>query len=179
MKTEIETQKKFTLRLEDSIYCLFGIFLFLIGLFISNVIRVNTLPTSSSWMIAIVISIALGIGLPILFIFLSYKRRLKDVYYFENDSIIRKRNDQLIFNIPMAKIVSVRINNKKGHTGTIILFTNKASKQYFFTSTPFGMMIPVAVYGLTKNKINLATDRKKIVTEIYNVNPTLHFIETY
>lgn len=179
MKTEIETQKKFTLRLEDIVYFLFGILLFLIGLYISTIIRLNSLPTSNSWKIVIVISVVIGIGLPLLLIFLSFKRRLKDIYYFENGSIIRQRDEQLIFNIPIAKIVSVRINNKKGNAGTIILFTNEASKNYFFTYTPFNMTIPLPLYGLTKNKINLATDRKKIVTEIYKVNPRLNFIETF
>ncbi len=179
MKTEIETQKKFTLRLEDIVYFLFGILLFLIGLYISTIIRLNSLPTSISWKIVIVISVIIGIGLPLLLIFLSFKRRLKDIYYFENGSIIRQRDEQIIFNIPIAKIVSVRINNKKGNAGTIILFTNEASKNYFFTYTPFNMTIPLPLYGLTKNKINLASDRKKIVTEIYKVNPKLNFIETY
>jgi hypothetical protein len=179
MRTEIETQKKFTLRLEDIIYFLFGIFIFLIGLFISNIIRHNSLPTSNIWIKAVIISAAIGIGIPSLFIFLSYRKRLKDRYYFENGSILRKRDEQIIFRIPIEKIVSVRLNNKKGNTGTIILFTNEASKNYFFTYTPFNMMIPIALYGLTKNKINLALDRKKIVTEIYKVNPKLNFIETY
>lgn len=179
MKIEIETHKKFTLRLEDIIYFIFGIFLFLIGLFVSNIIRYNSLPTSIIWIKAIVISAAISIGLPTLLIFLSYRRRLKDSYYIENASIIRKRDEQIIFKIPITKIVSVRINNKKENRGTIILFTNEASKNYFFTYTPFNMMIPLALYGLTKNKINLASERKKIVTEIYKVNPKLNFIETY
>lgn len=179
MKTEIEIQRKFRLRLEDIIYFLFGIFLFLIGLFISNIIKYNSLPTSIVWKKAIIISAVIGIGLPALLIFLSYKRRLKDSYYFENGSITRKRDEQIIFKIPISKIVSVRLNNKKKDSVTIILFTNEASKNYFFTYTPFNKTIPVALYGLTKNKINLALDRKKILTEIYIVNPKLNFIETF
>lgn len=179
MKTEIETQKKFTLRLEDLVYFLFGIFLFLIGIYVSMIIQHHSLPSSIIWIKVIFVSATIGIALPTLLIFLSYRRRLKDVYYFEKDSIVRKRGEQIVFNIPITKIVSVRINNKKGNTGTIIMFTNEASKNYYFTYLPFNRLIPIALYGLTKQKINLALDRKKIVTEIYKVNPALNFIETY
>lgn len=179
MKTEIETQKSFTLRLEDIIYFLFGALLFLLGLFISDIIQHNSLSTSILWKIIFGISVIIGIGLPSWLIFRSYKIRLKDRYYFENGSISKERGEQLIFKIPIEKIVSVRINNKRGTVGTVILFTNQESKNYFFTYTPFNMMIPVELYGLTKNKIDLASDHKKIINEILEVNPKLNLIESY
>jgi hypothetical protein len=79
----------------------------------------------------------------------------------------------------MKEIVSIRVNNKKGNRGTIILLTSKESLNYSFAYIPFFMSVPIVLYGQTKYKINLAENRKRVITEIYMANPKLNNIKTH
>lgn len=178
MRMSIETYKGFVFRLEDVFYLVFGIFFMLFGLFVAFIFY-----TTSS------IGIYAGLFIGAVFVFAdiwlvrhliisSYKNRKNDHYYFEDDCIVRENNDKEIFRIQLKDIVSVRINNKNGNRGSIILLTEKESLNYHFAYIPFFISVPIVLYGQTKRKINLALDRKKVITEIYKANPKLNIIKT-
>lgn len=173
MKTPIETNQKFVFRLEDFIYILLDAYLLPIGGVIYTFIGAkNPIPS-------LIILCAIGITIPTTLILLSYKKRLQNRYYIENETIIKERNGKEIFRIPFKEIISVRVNNKKGTQGTIIFFTEQRSKNFEFSSfySPFSYNTPFAAYGFTKLKIDLIKNRKQLLTAIYRVNPELHFID--
>lgn len=178
MRMPIETYKGFVFRLEDIIYIIFGLFFMLFGLFVAFIFY-----TSSS----LGIYAGLFVGAVFLFadiwlvrhlIISSYKNRKNDCYYFENGSIVRENCGKEVFRIRLKDIVSVRINNKNGNRGSIIILTEKESLNYHFAYIPFFIQVPIVLYGKTKRKINLALDRKKVITEIYKANPKLNIIKT-
>lgn len=175
MKTPIETDQKFTFRLEDFIYVFLLVYLVPIG-----ALGYELSKNSDQKNAPIIITtglILIGIALPVLLIFFSYRKRLKDRYYIEDESIIRERNGKEIFRIPFKEIISVRVNNKKGTQGSIIFFTDKSSKYYSFSYFPLNNMVPLSLYGFTRKKINLIKNRKQLLTAIYIANPNLHFID--
>ncbi len=178
MKTEIKTaNERFIFRLEDVFYSLIALFAGLLGFFVLNIF-INHLPEDilTGVMVSSLVFF-MGVCASIGIIWNSYRERKHDRYFIEEEAIVKYVRNQRVFRIPFNSIVSVRINNKRGKQGTIILFTDKKSLDYSFMYLPFFMSIPMALYGLTDKKINLATDRKFLVTEIYKRNPKLNIIE--
>lgn len=178
MKTPIETNQKFVFRLEDFIYLFLIIYIMPFGAFAYQVVRENSAKNSIVPIIFMTGLIGICITIPSLLIFLSYRRRLRDLYFVENESIIRERNGKEIFQIPFKEIVSVGVYNKRGTQGSIVFFTTSRSKNftlydsvYRFTNTP------LAAFGFTRKKINLVKNRKTLLTTIYLVNPNLHFVD--
>lgn len=179
MIREIETYKKFTFRLEDIYYSLFGIFIAFLGFIISKMVRENVGDSSYLPTKVFLIFICSGFFISSILIYLSLKKRQKDKYSIDNETIIRERNGRIIYEIPIENIISIRVNNKKNSRGTIIFFTNEASKDYFLTYTPFNMKMPAEIFGLTSMKINLAVDAKNLLKEIHKINSEINYIGTY
>lgn len=179
MKTEIKTHQKFIIRLEDVYYLILGVILIIFGFIISKMVKENVGDSSFLPTKIFLIFIVSGVSISILLIFLSFKKRQKDKYFMTDDVIVRERNGKKIYELPIRKIVSIRVNNKKGARGTIIFFTNEASKDYFFTYTPFNMKMPMEIFGLTSMKINLALDAKSLLQEIHKINSKINYIGTY
>lgn len=176
MKTPIETNKKFVFRLEDFIYLFLIVYVVPFGAFAYQVIKYNCTKDSMIPSIFIICLIGICIAMPPLLIFLSYRRRLQDLYFLENESIIRERNGKEIFRIPFNEIISVGVYNKRGTQGSIVFFTSPASKNLTFYDSFYKFNnTPLAAFGFTQKKINLVKNRKTLLTAIYLVNPTLHF----
>lgn len=177
MKTPIETNQKFVFRLEDFIYLLLIAYILPFGTFIYQTVKHNSQKDSTIPQIILICLIGMCITAPISLILLSYRKRIQDRYFIEDESIIRIRNGKKLFQIPFKEIISVRVYNRKGKQGSIVFFTNLSSRNYSSIYFPLNSMIPVSIYGLTKKKINLVKDRKKLLTAIYLANPNLHFID--
>lgn len=178
MKTQIETNQNFVFRLEDFIYIFLDVYLIPIGAFFYMILQLY--KRQDSLIPFIIIVSVIGIAMPTILILLSYKKRLQDLYFIEDESIIRERNGKEIFRIPFNQIVSVRVNNKRGTQGTVIFFTDPRSKNFefsFFNSAFNRYNTPIAAFGFTRKKIDLIKNRKQLITAIYLVNPDLHFID--
>lgn len=178
MRTPIETNQKFIFRSEDFIYLFLIVYVLPFGTFAYQVIKANNTKNSTAPTTFMICLIGVCIIVPSLLIFLSYRRRLQNRYFVEDESIIREKDGREIFRIPFKEIISVRVYNKRGIQGSIIFFTNQASKQYasnFYF--PVHNMVPLSVFGFTRQKINLVKNRKTLLTAIYLVNPKLHFID--
>jgi hypothetical protein len=117
--------------------------------------------------------------IPIALILSAYRNRKKEQCWIEDDAIVKYRRETLIFKIPLNKIVSIRVQDRKGNSGSIIFFTNDASKNYWHTYIPINVYLPMSVYGLTEQKINHIKDRKWLIRQLLEVNPQLHFIESH
>lgn len=175
MKTLIETNKKFVFRLEDFIYIFSLVYLIPFGFAIYQITKHS--QQKNSTVIPVFSMIFVGFAIVSLLIYLSYRKRIRDQYYIEDESIVRERDGKEIFRIPFGEIVSVRVYNKKGTQGSIIFYTDQSSKHLSYSYFPLNNMVPLSIYGLTKKKINLITNRKGLLTQIYLINPNLHFIE--
>lgn len=173
-KEFIETNQKFRFRLEDRMVVYFAsILTFLFSCFLFFFYSTSHIFP----IIGIIILALLYVSTCTIIILLNYKERTKDIYYIYNECIFRERQNQVIYKIPLSAIISVRIYNKKGKEGSILLYTNKESLNYYFAFLGMQQMIPLSLFGFTKFKINLASDRKKIVTQIYLANNKLNFID--
>ena len=176
MKTRIETRSGFNMRNEDYFY---------IVIFVLPFLLTSTLFFMYDWgnnLAGLLVFIAVNILFllaPILLILISHRKRKKELCWIEDDTIVKYRNHALVFKIPLSRIVSIRVQDRKGDSGSIIFFTNEASKNYWHTYTPINVSINLEVYGLTKNKINHVKNRKSLIHRILEVNPKLHFIESY
>ncbi len=133
MRIPIETNRKFVLRLEDLIYLLTSLYLLPIGILTYHIFWFNHRIGIQLSTILTIFGLCLAIS--ILMIFLAYRNRIQNLYYLEDETIIKERNGKEIFRIPFKKIVSVRVNNKKGTQGTIIFFTNPRSKSFKFSNS--------------------------------------------
>jgi hypothetical protein len=176
MTTVIETNPKFKFRLEDYVYSSLVIFGFLISWFIYSIQSQNGVNTTDRILFMVVFNL-FCLALAAILIYFSFKKRLKIKCMIADDYLIKYKNDLLIFKIPLKEIVSIRIYDKRANEGSIVFFTNAQSKNYTFAYIPIVQPVPLALYGLTKFKINLVTDRKSLVTKIAQANPKLNFIE--
>lgn len=173
MRQTIETNQKFALRMEDFIYLFLNIYLIPVGGFIFLFTR------STDITLIFIILGTVGISTSTILILWSYKKRLQNHYYIEDETIIKERNGKEIFRIPFKEIVSVRVSNKRGNQGSIIFFTEQRSKHFEFSAwhTPVVTYnTPLAAFGFTEKKIDLIKNRKQLLTAVYRVNPELHFI---
>ena len=175
MKEYIETNSKFRFRLEDFMIIYFATFIsFFCCLFLYFYFDVtHKIPFLGIIFLALIYILSYS-----LIIYLSYKKRIKYLYYIENDCFVKMSENQIIWQIPLSKIVSIRVYNKKEKEGSIIIYTNKESLDYWFSffSFPVKTMMPISLFGFTKNKIDLVLDRKHLVTQIYLTNNKLNFI---
>jgi hypothetical protein len=176
MTTVIETNPKFKFRLEDYVYSSLVIHGFLISLFIYSIQSQNAVNNNDKALFMVVFNLFF-LALAAFLIYISFQKRLKIKCIIEDDYLIKYYDDRMIFKIPLKEIVSIRINDRRANEGSIIFLTNLQSKDYTFAYIPFMMPVPLALYGLTKFKINLVKDRKWLVTKIYEANPKLNFIE--
>lgn len=173
-KEFIETNQKFRFRLEDRMVVYFAsILTFLFSCFL-----VFHHSVSGKFpLFGITILKLLYLSTCAITIYSDYKERKNDIYYVLDDHIYRENQNRTIYKIPLTSIVSIRIYNKRGKEGSILLYTNKESLNYYFAFLGMQQMIPLSLFGFTKFKINLASDRKKIVTQIYLANNKLNFID--
>ena len=179
MKREIKsTNERFIFRLEDVFYSLIAVFTGLIWIFVLNVFKKIFKDGFQMGVTVFLVLLLCGIVVSFGLIWHSYQLRKKETYFIEDESISKCQNGQQVFKIPMKEVISVRINNKRGSRGTIILFTKKESLNYFFSYLPINMFVPLTLFGLTSQKMNLIADRKFVVTEIYKQNPKLNIIES-
>jgi hypothetical protein len=176
MTTVIETNPKFKFRLEDNVYSSLIIFGILISMFVYSIQVKNEVNINTRIIFLIVFNL-FWVILSIFLIYLSYKKRQSVKCFIEDDFLIKYIGSRMVFKVPLNEITSIRINDKRGTEGSIIFFTNEQSKNYTFAYLPFFIPVPLALYGLTKFKINLVLDRKWLVTKIYEANPKLNFIE--
>ncbi|PHR28238.1 MAG: hypothetical protein COA38_12375 [Fluviicola sp.] len=178
MKTEIETVKEFRIRHEDLFFLGFLLILSLPfnGIFF-GIANSSDTPSGFLYFAQIMFNILI-IGTAVFHAWYYFQIRKEETAYVLDGRIIKKQNAQVIFDYPMNSIVSVRIQNKKGIEGTIILFTNQESLKYFIA---YGLNNggQLSTHGFTDYKISCVKNRKWLLTEIYKVNPKLHFIESF
>lgn len=176
MTTVIETNPKFKFRLEDYVYSSLMIFGFLISLFVYSILSKSSVNNNARIIFMLVFNL-FWLALAIFLIYLSFKKRLNIKCVIDDNNLIKYINNRIVFKIPLNEIVSIRINDKRGKEGSIIFFTNARSIDYTFAYIPLFIPVPLALYGLTKFKINMVLDRKWLVKKIYEANPKLNFIE--
>ena len=178
-RIDIEIIKEFRIRHEDYY---FALTLLMVALMFNTMFVTIGLRGTFSMtpiIIGLIIFDLLLIAAVIFNSWYHYKERLTEKIYIENGRVIKTQRGLVIFDYPLESIISVRIQNKKGNEGTVILFTDPRSLNY---SIMYGMpnkFTPFACHGFTDYKVSFAKNRKLLVTEIYKVNPKLHFIESY
>ncbi|WP_341899901.1 hypothetical protein [Fluviicola taffensis] len=176
MTTVIETNPKFRFRLEDYVYSSLVAHGFLISLFVYSILSQNAVNNEDKVLFMVIFNLFF-LALATFLIYNSFRKRWKIKCIIEDDYLIKYYDGRMIFKIPLKEIVSIRINDRRGNEGSIVFFTNAQSKNYTFAYIPFIVPVPLALYGLTKYKINRVTDRKWLVTKLYEANPKLNFIE--
>ena len=176
---EIETSKKFRIRHEDYY---FFVALILLSLPIHAILisaGQAALGSTTAVIIGLIVLDFLLLGTVLFNSWYHFRQHLSEKTFIENGRIIKTQNGHVIFDYALSSIVSIRIQNKKGNEGTVILFTDKRSVNYAIMYGMPGNKTPLDCHGFTDYKVSFVKDRKALVTEIYKANPNLHFIETY